>query len=122
MAWNIVIERGGAVDHGGVDHLALAAALGVEQAAHHAEGEEHAAAAEVAHQVQRRHRRLAGPADRLERAGERDVVDVVAGPRRVRAVLAPAGHAAVDELRVAGEHRVGAEAEALHHARAGSPR
>ena len=48
-----------------------------------------------------------------ERAGERDVVDVVAGGLRHRTVLAPAGHAAVDELRVAGEARVGAEAEPL---------
>ena len=39
-------------------------------------------------------------------------------PWRVRAVLAPAGHAAVHELRVAGEADVGADAEALHDARA----
>ena len=30
--------------------------------------------------------------------------------------LAPAGHAAVDQARIAGERRLGAEAEALHHA------
>ena len=60
--------------------------------------------------------RLARAADRLERAGQRDVVDVVAGGVGVRAVLAPAGHAAVDEPRVAGEADVGAEAEALGHA------
>ncbi len=52
-------EHGGAVDHGGVDDLALARALGLEQRADDAEGEEHAAAAEVAHQVERRHRGLA---------------------------------------------------------------
>ena len=33
-----------------------------------------------------------------------------------RPVLAPAGHAAVDELRIALQQRLGAEAEALHHA------
>ena len=48
-----------------------------------------------------------------ERAGERDVVDVVAGRVRERPVLAPAGHAAVHEPRVAGEADVGPEAEAL---------
>ena len=39
-------------------------------------------------------------------------------PARVgeRPVLAPAGHAAVDEARVAREADVGAEAEPLHHA------
>ena len=36
----------------------------------------------------------------------------------VRAVLAPAGHPPEHELRVAGEALVGADAEALHHARA----
>src|SRR5690606_37748441 len=34
----------------------------------------------------------------------------------VRTVLTPSGHAAVDELRVAGEALVGADAETLHHA------
>ena len=33
-------------------------------------------------------------------------------------VLAPAGHPPVDELGVAGEALVGADAEPLHHARA----
>ena len=80
------------------------------------EREQHAAAAEVADQVERRHRRRAGAADRVQHAGERDVVDVVAGALGERAVLAPAGHAAVDEARIAREHDVGPEAEALHHA------
>ena len=51
-------EDGGAVDHGRVDHLALAAcAARSSSAAHDAEGEQHAAAAEVADQVERRHGR-----------------------------------------------------------------
>ena len=58
----------------------------------------------------------AGPTEVRERAGERDVVDVVAGRVRERPVLAPAGHAAVHEPRVAGEARVGADAEPLGHA------
>ena len=48
-----------------------------------------------------------------ERAGERDVVDVVAGRVRERAVLAPAGHPPVDQPRVAGEALVGTEPEPL---------
>ena len=60
----------------------------------------------------------AGAAEVRERAGERDVVDVVAGGLRERPVLAPAGHPPVDEARVAGEALVGPDAEALHHARA----
>jgi len=42
----------------------------------------------------------------------------VAGGLRQRALLAPAGHAAVDEARVALERDVGPEAKALHHLRA----
>ena len=82
-------QRRRAVDHRGVDDLPLAAALRLEQGADHAVGEEHAAAAEVADEVQRRHRCLTGAADVGEGAGERDVVDVVAGPRRVRARPGP---------------------------------
>ena len=106
-------EDRGAVDHRGVDDLALARAPRFEDAAHDAERHEHPAAAEVADEVDRRRRLAALAAEVRERAGERDVVDVVARGLRHRAVLAPAGHAAVDELRVAGEAHVGAEAEPL---------
>ncbi len=46
-------------------------------------------------------------------AGDRDVVHVVPGRRRQRAGLAPAGHPAVDQPRVALEAHIGAEAEPL---------
>ena len=49
----------------------------------------------------RRHRRPAGLADRRQHARQRDVVDVVPGDMGDRPVLAPAGHPAVDQLRVA---------------------
>src|SRR5207344_3308912 len=55
----------------------------------------------------------AGPAEVREGTSERDVVDVVPGGLRHRTVLAPPGHAAVDELRVAGEAHVGTETEPL---------
>ena len=55
-------------------------------------------------------------ADGRERAGQRDVVDVVAGHLGVGPLLAPARHAAVDQLGVAGHADVGAQAEALHDA------
>src|SRR5439155_353840 len=70
------------------------------QPAGDAEAEQHAAAAEVAHQVERRHRRLAFSSESVQHAGEGDVVDVVAGARRERPALAPAGHAAVNQARV----------------------
>ena len=109
-------QRGCAVDHGRVDDLSLARALRFDQRAEHADGEVHAAAAEVADQVERRHRDLSLAGDRRERTGERDVVDVVAGHLGVGTFLAPAGHASVDDLRVALEADVRAQTEALHHA------
>ena len=108
-------QRGRAVDHGGVDHLALARAGGLEQRGHHAEGQQHAAAAEVAHQVQRRHRRRVGPAERPQRAADGDVVDVVSGHRGHGPVLAPARHAAVDQPAVAGEAGLGPDPQPLGH-------
>jgi hypothetical protein len=56
----------------------------------------------------------------VQRTGERDVVDVVAGGMRERAFLAPSGHAAVDEPGIALEALVGAKPEALGHAGAKS--
>lgn len=40
----------------------------------------------------------------------------MAGGVRKRAFLAPAGHAAVDQLWIAREHDIGPEAQPLHHA------
>ena len=87
--------------------------LASQRRAGDAECEQHAAAGEVAEHVDRRGGRLAGPAQRLERAGERDVVDVVAGHRRPRSLLPPAGEPAVDQARVAGQADVGPDAEPL---------
>src|SRR5581483_12326644 len=71
--------------------------------------------AEVADEVDRGCRLATGAAEVRERARERDVVDVVT--RRVGhgTVLAPPGHAPVDEPGVAREAHVGAETETLHH-------
>ena len=109
-------QRGGAVHHGRVDHLALPGAAGLDQRARHPEGQVHAAAAEVADQVERRDRGVALASDAVQGAGQGDVVEVVAGGGGVGSVLAPAGHAAVDEARVAGQAVVGADAEPLGHA------
>ena len=53
--------------------------------------------------------------DRMQRAGQRDVVDVMAGGLRHRTVLAPAGHAAVDEAWVAAQDLLGPEADEEVH-------
>ncbi len=110
-------QQGRAVHHGRVDHLALARALPLDQGGQDAQGQQHAAAAEVADQVQRRHRPLACPADRGQRAGDGNVVDVVPGRRRQRAILAPPRHPAEDEPRIAPLARLRAEAQPLGHSR-----
>ena len=76
--------------------------------AHH---DERAAAAEVGEQVDRRDRRVTLGAEVPQHARDREVVDVVADVARERAVLAPPGHARVDEPRVARPARVGPDAE-----------
>ena len=94
-------EGGRAVDHCGVDDLALAALLCFEQCADNAECEEHAAAAEVAHHVERWNGCFACAGEVCECAGKCDVVDVVAGEWCVGAVLAPASHATENNFGVA---------------------
>ena len=111
-------EDGGAIDHRDVDHLSLPGALRLEDTAHDPEGHEHAPAAEVTDQVDRRRRLGVRAPEVRERARQRDVVDVVARGLRHRTVLAPTGHASVDEPRVARETHVGAQPEPLGHARA----
>ena len=114
------VERGeherGALDHRRVDDLPRAGASTLEQRARDPEREQHPAAGEVAEHVDRRRRLLPGAAQRLERARQRDVVDVVAGGLRVRPVLTPAGQPPVHELRVAGERDVGPDAQPFRHA------
>ncbi len=111
-------EQRGAVHHRRVDDLALPGALCLPERGQHADDEQHRAAAVVADQVQRRHRALPGPADRVQRAGERDVVDVVSGAGGERPVLPPSGHPAVDQARVARVAVGGADAEPFGDARA----
>ncbi len=109
-------QHGDAVDHRRIDDLPLARALRLDQRAGDAPGQEHRAAGVVAEKVQRRRRRRALPADRVQRAGKRDVVHVVAGRLRERPVLAETGHPPVDELRVQRQAFVRAEAQPLHRA------
>ena len=106
----------GTVDHRRIDHLTRARPGRLQQCARHAEREEHAPATEIANHVQRRHGALAFAGEAVQRAGERDVVDVVPRGLRQRPVLAPARHAPEDETGVAREALVGTQAETLHHA------
>ena len=106
-------QRRRPVDHGRVDHLAFAGARRFEQSAYQAVREEHPAAAEIADQVERRHRLAAGFADRVQGARQSDVVDVVTRRVRNRAFLAPPRHASIDQPFVARHAVVGAESQTL---------
>ena len=110
-------QHRGAVDHGRVDDLPLPRPPRLDERARHTEREEHAPATEVADHVQWRHGALALAGEAVQRAGQRDVVDVVARGLRQRPVLAPARHAPEDESGVAGEALVGPEAQAFHDPR-----
>lgn len=104
----------GAVDDRRVDDLSAAAGRpGAVEGGEDADDEVERAARVVAEQVGGDGGRFVRLADHGERAGDGDVGDVVPGPFRERAVLAPAGHPPVDELRIAGEAGVRAHAEAF---------
>src|SRR3546814_828277 len=117
IAVNEAHQRRDAIDDGGIDHLALARSRGLKQAADQTESQIHRAAAKIADQVERWWWRAAFGADRIQRAGQRYIIEVV--PRRggQRTFLTPAGHAAIDQLRVDRMAGFRPEAEALHHAR-----
>ncbi len=115
MSKNIVISEVRAVAHRGVDHLALAGFLRFQQCGEHADHEVEGAAAEIADQIERRHRPLLWP-DRRQRAGDGDVIDVMAGGQRQRAFLAPAGHAAIDQRGLRACTTSGPSPSRFHHA------
>ncbi len=110
-------QAGHAVDDRGIDHLPLAAAFAFEQRRKDAHRAIHRSAAEIADEVLRRHGQFAALADRVERAGDGDVVEIVAGRLRQRAVLSPAGHSRIDQPRIGLEQFLRAQPQPLHHAR-----
>ena len=101
------------VDHRSVHHLPLAAALPFVCRGDDAERHEHPAAGEVAEDVDRWCGRLPRAAERLERTGDREVVDVVTGGIGQRPFLAPSGQFIRTRGVIAVAHHVGADSEPL---------
>jgi len=62
-----------------------------------ADQQQHGAAAIVGDQIQRRRRPAIRPADGVQRARQRQIIDIVTGGRRQRPGLAPTGHPTVDQ-------------------------
>ncbi len=82
-----------------------------------ADYQESAAAAHIADDVERRHRRAFLRPDGLKRARQREEGEIVARGVCERALLPPAGHAPIDQLRIPCECRVRPQAKPLHDAR-----
>ena len=90
-------QRRHTVHHRGVDDLAPTGPLALVESGEHSQQQEHGPAAVIGHEVQRRARRFSRPADRAQRAAERQVVDVVPGGLGKRPLLTPACHPAIDQ-------------------------
>ena len=106
-------QGGRAIAHGAIDHLALAGLARLDHPGQYAEGQVEGAAAEVAHQIERRDGLVLCP-DGVERPGDGDIVHVVSGRLGVGTELAPAGHAAKDQFRIALQGHLRTQAEPLH--------
>jgi hypothetical protein len=110
-------QRRRTIDHGSIDDLTFARRRALDECRGDAKREKHAASAKVAHQIQRWRRLFTLATNRLERASQRDVIDVVTRGVGHRPFLAPTRHASVDEPRIPFETNFGTEAEALHDTR-----
>ncbi|MCY1361398.1 hypothetical protein D9M69_480640 [compost metagenome] len=111
-----VLHMGAAVDYRRIDHLALPRGAGMHQCGQQADGQIERPTADIAHQAGRRQRRLARLAGVPEGAGQGDVIEVVAGGLGQRPLLAPAGHAAIDQPGIERQAHVRPQAQALHDA------
>ena len=109
-------EIGCAIGHRDIDHLALAGGAGVDQGRKHAGDQEHRAAAIVGAEIERRHRSLFWP-DRVEQAGESEIVDVVACGLGQWPILPPSCHPPVNKRGIAGQHHIGTQSQPLHDTR-----
>jgi len=88
----------------------------MQQRRAHAQRQIERAAAKIANQIER-HRWLApGIANRVQRTAECDIIDVMACSLRQRPVLPPAGHAPIDETRIARQAHIRPQPQPLHHA------
>ena len=93
-------QAGSSVYNRGVDHLAFARALALIQRGEDTEGAIHRSAAEIADQILWEDRRFTGFADGRKRAGDRNVIDVMARRVSQRAILTPPCHTREDETRI----------------------
>ena len=82
-------QMGDAIDHRDVDGLASPSLARVDRGRQHADRQIERAAAKIRDQVERRRRRAVGIAKAVQRAGQREIVDVVSRFLRERARPVP---------------------------------
>ncbi|MNE31618.1 hypothetical protein D3C80_1251950 [compost metagenome] len=111
-----ILHMGAAIDDRRINDLAFAGIARVHDAGEQTYGQVERTTAHVAHQTGRRNRCLAWLAGVPQRTSQCDVIHVMPGGLGQRTILAPTGHAAVDQARVARQANIRSEAQALHHA------
>src|SRR5690606_11069567 len=109
-------QGGHAIADRGVQHLALAALARLEHRADDAQRQHHAAAADIAQQMQGRGGRPVGMPHGAQRAGDGDVVQVMPRGLGQRTGLPPAGHAAVHQPGIARQADIRPQPQELHDA------
>ena len=109
-------QMGHPIDHRDVESLALSRLSRVEHGRKNPHRQVERASAKVGDEIERRRRGAVGLSERVKRAGQREIVDVVSGLLSERTLLSPSGHAGEDEPWVGGETDLGPEAQPLHDA------
>src|SRR5262249_45390018 len=97
-------------------HLSFARLLRFEQSGDHAERKVESAAPEVTDQVERWQWPITRAPDRMQRSGERYVVDIVSRRFGQRPLLAPAGHTPENQPWIPRQAPVGTQSQPLHDA------
>ena len=106
-------QRGDTIGDSGIHHLPLPRLPRLQQCCQYAQQQVHATAAKIADQVERRHGARVFGADGVQGTGQGDVIQIVSRRLRQWSLLPPAGHAPVNQARVALQAGPRAQAQFL---------
>ena len=113
-------EQSRTIHHRSIHHLPYAISPNRFQRTDQSERQQQPASAEISEIVHRRHRRLPSRANRGKHPRQSNVVDVVSCGLCIGTFLPPAGHAPIDETRIAGSAHIWPDAQPLGYPRAKS--
>jgi|GEM_PF-1773525 hypothetical protein len=105
------------IHDGGIHDLSFPRFTGAKDGGEQADCQIERATADVADESGRCHRKRTRFASIPERAGQCDIVDVVAGGLRERSILPPTSHPAEHERRIAIEANIGSKTQPFHYTR-----